>query len=131
MKNLTKPKKRNKRKTLENKLDKFVRLVVLKRAGYKCEKCGRLMEKGLNVHHVFTRYNRAVRWLPENLVALCPNHHCQGKNSAHLRPAEFIEWFKETKGQEVYDYILRESGKVKKWTLKEMEEYVEELEGML
>lgn len=131
MKNLTKPKKRNKRKTLENKLDKLVRLVVLKRARYKCEKCGRLMEKGLNVHHVFTRYNRAVRWLPENLVALCPNHHCQGKDSAHLRPAEFIEWFKETKGQEVYDYILRESGKVKKWTLKEMEEYVEELEGML
>lgn len=124
-------KKRNKRKTLENKLDKLVRLVALKRAGYKCEKCGRLMEKGLHVHHVFTRYNRAVRWLPENLVALCPYHHSQGSDSAHLRPAEFIEWFKETKGQEVYDYILRESGKVKKWTLEEMEEYAEELEGML
>lgn len=125
------PKKRNPRKTLENKLDKLVREVVIRRANYKCEKCGRKMDKGLNVHHVFTRYNRSVRWLPENLVALCPNHHTMGKDSAHQRPAEFIEWFKQRFGEERYDFIRKKSSEVKKWTIQELRELVKELEAKL
>lgn len=123
-------KKRNKRKTLENGLDKYSRLVALKQAGYRCAKCGRLMEKGLNVHHVFSRYNRATRWMLDNLICLCPVHHSIGTNSAHNSPAEFIEWFKNKYGNR-YNKILKASSVSKKWTIKEMEEYLQELKEML
>lgn len=100
MKKLTK-------KGLETRLDKLCREIVLRRDGYRCQVCSRPMEKGLNAHHIFSRHNKNMRWLTENMIALCPNHHKIGTNSVHNSPAEFLVAFQD-KYPDVYDYILTE-----------------------
>lgn len=80
--------------------DKLVRLAALKKYGEKCAICGK--DGGLNVHHIFGRTNRSVRWDLDNLIPLCVYHHVWGKFSAHLSPIEFIEFVKDKRGNEWY-----------------------------
>ena len=116
------------KKSLENKLDKLCREIALRRDGYRCQVCGRYMEKGLNTHHIFSRHNKNMRWLTLDLISLCPAHHKIGVNSAHNSPAEFLEWFKEKYG--TYNYLLTESKKpqLKYYGIKALKKILAEVE---
>ena len=92
-----------KKKIKHYKLDDLWSKVVKIRAGNKCEYCGKTTT--LNSHHIFSRSNRSVRWLPENGVCLCVSHHLFGTMSAHKAPIEFVEWLKDERGTEWYEEL--------------------------
>jgi hypothetical protein len=75
------------RKQMEKALDALWREVALLRAGDKCEWWGCYERSGLNVHHVFSRSRRSVRWDLENAMVLCSNHHALNTESAHKDPS--------------------------------------------
>lgn len=85
------------------KLDNLWAKAVKVKAGNKCEYCGKT--EHLNSHHIFSRSNHSVRWLIENGVCLCVNHHIFGTISAHKAPLEFAEWLKEKRGEQWYDRL--------------------------
>lgn len=84
---LRKPKRGNKKSSLEKKLDKLWTTAVLLKCNHKCIICGK--SEGLNAHHIEGRRNKRLRWEIFNGVALCTLHHVFGKLSAHQAP----EWF--------------------------------------
>ncbi len=115
---------------LSKKLDEAWSLAVKKRAGYKCEVCG-IGESGhLNSHHIVGRRNRRVRWDVRDGVCLCVKHHRFGIESAHEDPLWFREWL-EDKRWEDYAYLYTIKNQIKKWTLEDMEEQLEELNKII
>ena len=88
-------------------LDKIWSEVIKKRAGGKCEYCGK--ETGLNSHHIFSRSNKRVRWEVDNGICVCVSHHIFGLFSAHKSPIEFVEWLKEYRGVEWYERLRSKS----------------------
>ncbi len=112
------------------KLDEAWSLAVKKKAGYKCEVCG-IGESGhLNSHHIVGRRNRMVRWDIRDGVCLCVKHHRFGIESAHEDPLWFREWL-EDKRWEDYAYLYTIKNQIKKWTLEDMEEQLEELNKII
>jgi 5-methylcytosine-specific restriction endonuclease McrA len=81
-------------------MDSQARLACLMAAGGSCAKCG---ASGivLEHHHVITRRVRALRWLPENALALC--HPCHAAWHAHPKAA--LEWFVERYGEARLAYL--------------------------
>ncbi len=115
---------------LSKKLDEAWSLAVKKKAGYKCEVCG-IGESGhLNSHHIVGRRNRRVRWDVRDGVCLCVKHHRFGIESAHEDPLWFREWL-EDKRWEDYAYLYTIKNQIKKWTLEDMEEQLEELNKII
>jgi hypothetical protein len=113
---------------LSKKLDEAWSLAVKKRAGYKCEVCGKT--DILNSHHIVGRRNRRVRWDVRDGVCLCVKHHKLGIESAHEDPLWFREWL-EDKRWEDYAYLYTVKNQIKKWTLEDMEEQLEELNKII
>ena len=106
------------KRTEIRKLDKIWAERVKERAGNKCEKCGK--RQYLNSHHIFSRSNHSMRWNVENGVCLDSGCHTLKNDSAHKAPVEFIEWLRETRGEEWYNDLRREASKIKKLTYKEV-----------
>ena len=68
----------------------------------RCEVCGK--DSRLNAHHFYSRAIRVVRWDIDNGFCLCVGCHVfSSKFSAHLTPAEFVEWAIDHRGQKWYD----------------------------
>jgi len=127
---MPKTKKPLTRRKLSKKLDEAWSSAVKKRAGYKCEVCG-IGESGhLNSHHIVGRRNRMVRWDIRDGVCLCVKHHRFGIESAHEDPLWFREWL-EDKRWEDYAYLYTIKNQIKKWTLEDMEEQLEELNKII
>jgi hypothetical protein len=66
-----------------------LRPIVFARANYRCEAAGVMpgrcsLPGALQAHHRLTRQHGGPD-TPENLVALCPNHH-QGQDGVHRHP---------------------------------------------
>lgn len=93
-------------------LDKLWVEASKKRYGAYCAVCKK--ESPLNVHHIFSRSNRSVRWDLENAIVLCVGHHVFGNFSAHKSPMEFAEWLKEKRGEEWYLRIRKKASSVLK-----------------
>ena len=118
--------KRNPRKTLSNKLDKLCREVIKIRDGGVCQKCGKHFDK-MDCSHVIPRGHKRFRWDLKNLKLLCSRDHLYWW---HQNPLEAEEWF-SNKFPARYNYLMDERQKgTKRWTLQEMEEHIEYLEGM-
>jgi len=123
-------KAKTERRKLRDQLDKLWSEIVKQRAGYRCEfrvpgvRCKKTTY--LNAHHIFSRSNLSVRWDLDNGVCLCSGHHTLNNNSAHKAPVEFIEWIKEMWGLEWYEDLRKKANTVKKWTIPELREKVEE-----
>lgn len=67
---------------LRNKCLTLWKRVVKKRAGGRCEACGR--KDRLNAAHIESyELNKNLRYDLKNGVALCPTHHKWGKGSFH------------------------------------------------
>ena len=111
---------------LTKKLDTAWSEAVKKRAGYKCEVCGKDM--GLNSHHIVGRTNRTLRWDVKNGVSLCVSHHKFGRQSAHEDPLWFKEWLEDERWEDVL-YLYNTKDTITKWTLVDMEDKLKELEN--
>lgn len=120
-----KKKKRDPRKTLENKLDKLVSEICRKQ-GY-CTICGK-KDGVLNAHHFKSRKYKGLRWYLPNLVCLCVHCHTFNmKFSAHKTPEAFENKMVFIKGMKWYVDIMTRSVKPAKFTIKDLEILLEEL----
>lgn len=81
------------RRRMEVDLDRAARLACLMSAGGRCERCGG-SDGRLEWHHVIGRRCRALRWRPENALALCVACH----RWWHAHPQVALRWFAETFG---------------------------------
>lgn len=97
----------SKRKNQEKRLDILWSQSVIKRDGSICQKCGKWSE---NPHHAFYKTKKGSRWLLQNGVNLCEKHHVPW---AHAEPEEFLEWWIDFVGIEVYALVKDESLKIK------------------
>jgi len=112
------------RRKLRDQLDKLWAEIVKQRAGHKCEYCGKTTY--LNTHHIFSRSNLSVRWDLDNGSCLCSGHHTLNTWSAHKSPIEFIEWIMDKRGYLWYTDLRKQANQIKKWTIPELKELVEE-----
>lgn len=87
------------RRRTELELDRHARLACLAAAGGRCERCG--SEGALEWHHVVSRRLRALRWLLENSLCLCPSCH----RWWHASPRRAALWFVERFGQDRLDRL--------------------------
>lgn len=109
---------KSRRKTLSKGLDDIWRQYIYKRAGNKCEYCGK--EGKLNAHHIFSRSNRPIRWDEDNGICLCPLHHTLGNESFHKSPATMLDWLKQERGQIWYDRLLLKAGTSTKFAVDDL-----------
>jgi predicted restriction endonuclease len=116
------------KKTLRNKLDKAWSQLVKQQAGNKCEVCGKT--EHLNSHHIVGRRNLRLRWELYNGVCLCPGDHTFKTNSFHQNPVWADEWLRENRGQDL-KLIRSTMNEIQKWTVEDMQDKLEELEGDL
>ena len=93
-----------------DKLDRLWSKCIKKRAGGRCELCGR---QGNEAHHLFKRQYKSVRWDLENGIYLCAGvGSCH--SLAHSKRAEFAEWIIRRKGKEWYDELERRKNTIMK-----------------
>jgi len=122
-------KKAKKKKTeyqkLKSQIDILWSLIVKQRVGNVCEYPDCNKTTYLNSHHIFGKRNMATRWDLENGLCLCTGHHTLNTFSAHQSPA-FEDWIKKHIGKERYRRIEAKSFTIKKWTIPELKELVEE-----
>jgi len=95
--------KRLKGGNIDKQLDLVWSLLVKAKAGGKCIVCGH--ETSLNSHHIYSRAKISVRWLIDDGICLCVNHHIGSGFSAHKTPASFINWLTKLKGQKFMDEL--------------------------
>lgn len=79
------------RKPTDSVLLKLWKEIALKRARNFCEYPSCIKSEHLNVHHIYSRNRKSVRYDPDNAIVLCAGHHTLNNDSAHKSPD-----FKET-----------------------------------
>lgn len=113
-----------KRDTIRNKLDSVMRTWCRTiRSGGLCEYCG---EPGKNPRdiqwcHIKSRKYLSVRWSENNCFCLCAAHHRYFADN----PDEFYKWI-DKKHKRQYKKLLKEFEPRTKFTLKDLEELLEE-----
>lgn len=117
-----KTKKRNPRKTWENKLDDIFSKVVRKR-GY-CERCMKIDYSKLQCSHIHSRTKMSVRWDLDNAFCLCSGCHLYWW---HVHPIDSAEFTKDKLGNLKYMNLNAKALGIKKWTIEEMQELHKEL----
>lgn len=115
------------KKTLIKKLDKAWSEAIKKQAGYKCEVCGK--KEGLNAHHYISRINRMLRWETYNGICVCTKHHLFGNESFHKNPEWGHFWMEENRWEDLQK-INCNMNQIKKWSLDDMQEKLEELNNL-
>lgn len=118
--------KKPSRTTLGNKLDKAWSKVILSKG--KCEMCSKT--ESLNPHHIEGRKNYRLRWDVRNGCCLCAGCHVFRKDSAHQSPENFHYWLEENRWEDL-QYIMCVRNEIKKWTLDEMQEQLDNLNELL
>jgi len=82
--------RRKQRKASMRQADKAFSTYIKDRDGWACRHCGRVAVVMQCAHLVSRRY-RAVRWSPDNAVALCAPCHVRYT----FRPLEWEAWIEE------------------------------------
>lgn len=117
-------------KGIDGKLDDAWSLLVKKRAGMKCEYCGK--QTNLNSHHIFSRSKKSTRWDVINGICLCVAHHTFSSSfSAHKSPLEFIDWLTKYKGTDFIDRLRIKANSISKLHKFEKEILLKELDKEL
>jgi hypothetical protein len=101
-----KPKKVDKRK-LVRKLDKLFSEII--RSQGMCDKCGK--RESLQCSHVLSRRHLQTRWDLENALCLCTRCHLYWQ---HKEPHEFVRWFDEKFGGNLYDELKKRANRISK-----------------
>jgi hypothetical protein len=99
---------------IDKQLDDAWSLLVKLRAGMKCEYCKSM--KSLNSHHLNSRAKKTVRWIAENGICLCVNHHIGNEFSTHKTSIPFTIWLIKYKGQKFMDDLQWKSNQTGKYT---------------
>ena len=86
---------------------------IKKRAGGRCELCGK---EGREAHHLFKRQYKSVRWDLDNGVCLCLGCH----HLAHSKPAQFAEWIINRRGKAWYDRLEQRKNVLGKPDMREI-----------
>jgi len=97
-------------KQLKKLLDKKWAEIIKIHAGYRCEWCGKKSER-LNAHHIFSKRNTSIRWIPQNGVCLCVGCHFR----AHQEPVEFVNFIEKKLGKNLLEYLRAEANSLKKF----------------
>ena len=116
------------KKTLKTKLDKAWSLAIRKRAGNKCEVCGK--KESLNAHHIVGRRNLRLRWELYNGVALCAGHHTFKLESAHQDSEWFHFWLEEHRWEDLCKVNVERVKGIKKWSIDELQDKLKELQNI-
>lgn len=101
-----KTKKKSPLKKLQIRLLDLWSGIVKKKAGYRCEVCGK--SKGivtLNSHHIISRSNLTLKWDLRNGCCLCQGCHRLNRLSAHGDPLFFVSWLINHR-MEDYNYLI-------------------------
>ena len=112
-----------------DKYDDVFSKLVRARAGWACQRCGKVFPKGadrrgLHCSHVFGRRRHAVRWDFQNAFS-----HCYGCHSyLASNPDEFQTWAAGKIGEAWKSLVLR-ANSVKKWTPKEKEQLYKDMKA--
>ena len=115
-------------KSLKLECDKLWSLLI--RSNGKCEICG--TTQNLQAHHMITRARLSTRWMEENGVCLCSDHHNFNNDiSAHNATIPFAKWYEEEYGPERYYWLLKESKKHLKLTVEYMLKLRDDLNAAL
>ena len=107
--------KRSLTKLLDKEISRITRL-----KGY-CVKCNK--EDNLQCCHIFSRIYRSTRWDLHNVLCLCAGCHFWN----HKNPILFAEFVKIYLGKYNYNNLKLKATMIKKWTLEEMQELLEDL----
>jgi 5-methylcytosine-specific restriction endonuclease McrA len=86
--------------------DRRTAKAILRRDGYRCQRCGRYYPdggRGLQVAHLFSRRIQATRHDPDNLAALCTGCHMY----FHAHPLEAHAWWRRHLGTDRYVLLAR------------------------
>jgi len=110
---------------IEKRLDAVWSELVKKKAGMKCEVCGKT--RNLNSHHIFSRAKKSVRWDVLNGICLCVGHHIGNEFSAHKTPYSFNKWLEKYKGANQMELLTIRSNQTSKLHPFEKELLLKEL----
>ena len=124
--------KRNKAKTLKNKLDKLWSLYIRDRFP-KCIVCG---DSPTQAHHCISRkaQGNGVKWHPRNGVGLCYRcqiHKLHGQQGDKLFLDTYIKRVNELVCDEEQEEIRQLSKKIIKLDISDLEELIEEFKWRL
>jgi len=115
--------KKTTKRGLIKKIDKIVSEHV--RARGSCARCGKGAEQvTLQCAHIFSRRNMSVRFDEENCLSLCFACHFHW---AHREPILFTEFVKNYLGEERFSQLMMKSTMIKKWSLYDLQQYLDEL----
>lgn len=109
-------------KKLDTEFSRRIRERDRRLAGGMCVfGCGRLIEQ---CFHFITRAKWAVRWDPRNAVGSCGGCNLENEHNA----AKFITWYIRRHGLDAWETLFRESNKIFKAGIGEMELMLERLQ---
>jgi 5-methylcytosine-specific restriction endonuclease McrA len=92
----------------------------IRRRDKVCQVCGKATD--LQVSHIFSRSNRAIRWDEDNAMLLCKRHHLYW---AHKNPVEFAEFVRNKLGEWKYEALKMRKSAVRKTDLSAVKLYLE------
>ena len=122
LKKIKKPSK----SALTRKLDKACSEIV--RSKGFCEVDKTHDKETLQCCHIYSRTYRSVRWdVDYNLVCLCASCHFY----FHKNPVEFGKFVLNKLGAKNFDELVRRKNLIKRWTIKDMLEYLDILNNYL
>ena len=93
------------KKWKDRELLKLWREQVLIRDKGMCQICKTKPNKP-HVHHIIPRQVKELRYIGNNGIVLCFNHHKVGVKSPHLNALWFTTWFRKNKPSQ-YKYLMR------------------------
>lgn len=95
-----------------DKADKVFSNYIREKAGWKCEKCGKLCRVNgeliapMDASHYYGRRKESVRFDEENVHALCKGCHMRMGGYKKAEDGEYDIWMKELLGQKGYDLLM-------------------------
>lgn len=95
---------------------------IIRSIGY-CVSCKKTDYLKLQCAHIFSRTYRNTRWDLKNLICLCAGCHFE----AHKNPIRFVEKVKEHLGEYEYEALKNRHNSIKRWTVVEMNELLQNL----
>jgi biotin synthase-related radical SAM superfamily protein len=106
------------------RLDKLAEISCKDNAGWRCEVCGRSKEQGwqIHYHHFIGRKKTSLRWIRENLFALCFVCHDRMEND----PQWAVKTARDMRGDRWYRMIEKLKVKINKMTFEENKALIDE-----
>jgi hypothetical protein len=111
---------------MTNRLDAIWREIIKLKG--KCDKCGNTKDCcQLQAAHIYSRNNRATRWVIINGLALCAKDH----RWAHQNPTEFADFVINKLGFDVYQDLKKLAHSIVHYSVDDKLEIEKQLQSVL